>query len=109
MFALYQSDSKGWVLAVFEGRSLRFSQSEKSDVCPTAKLLSDACVAFGSISVNTEMNKKSYKRVFGVFVQHKARCASGTYFSLPPQAQRKVIKRNAISLGLLPKTHLRNF
>ena len=71
MFALYQSVSKGWVLALFEGRSLRFSQSEKSDVCPTAKLLSDARVAFASISVGTEMKRKSYKRVFGMFARHK--------------------------------------
>jgi hypothetical protein len=63
---------EGWVLTPFDGRSLRFSHREKSDGCPTAKLPSDASVAFASISVGTEMKRKSYNRVFGMFARHKA-------------------------------------
>ncbi len=67
--------------------SLRFSHSEKSDGCPTAKLLIDGfAVDFDSVSVNTEMTEK------GANVSSPCSCctknfsSSGTYFSLFPQA-----------------------
>ena len=65
---------EGWVLSLFEGCGLRFSQSEKSDSCPTAKPPSDAEhrflplpeAVFLFISVGTEMKRKNNKRAFGV-------------------------------------------
>ncbi len=46
-------------------------------------------VALWFISVDTEMNEKTYNRVLGVLAQHKTFCVSGTYFSLKPQAKEK--------------------
>jgi hypothetical protein len=63
---------EGWVLPLFEGCGLRFSQSEKSDSCPTAKPPSDAEhrflplpeAALCFISVGTEMKGKTLQERF---------------------------------------------
>ena len=78
-------------------RSLRFLRSEKSDGCPTAKLPSDAKRRFWFVSVNTEMNKKTYKRVFAVFVLHKPLGSS----------EIQLIKQHTI--GFATRTHQKTF